>query len=145
MKEEDMSPGVFLDRGSPPGDRELGFALGKTSALWAELKTDLASEFAPLTEKWSFSGKSLGWLLQLRWKDKTVVNLVPCQGYFVASLALGEKACEAAEGGGLPEPLLDVIRKAPKYPEGRGVRIEVHAKKDLPSVTRLASLRMEGK
>ena len=139
-----MSPSVFLDRGSPPGTRDLGVVLGKTSTLWAELKTDLASEFAPLTEKWSFSGKSHGWLLQLRWKDKTVVNLVPCQGYFVASLALGEKACEAAERGGLPEPLQEAIRHAPKYPEGRGVRIEVRAKKDLASVTKLASLRMAG-
>ena len=110
--------------------------------MWAELRADISSEFAPLTEKWSFSGKSHGWILQLRQKRKTVLYMVPCPGYFVASFALGEKACQAAQGRSLPAQVLKTIQDAPKYPEGRGVRLEVRNKKDLANVGELASIKM---
>lgn len=137
-----MSPSAFLDRGSPPSERELKATLGKASGLWVELRADLSSEFAPLNGKWSFSGKSHGWLLQLRHKRRTVVYMVPCPGYFVASFALGEKVCQAAQESGLPERVLEIIQHAPKYPEGRGVRLEVRNKKDLANVEAVASIKM---
>ena len=138
-----MSPSAFLDRGSPPSERMLEAVLGKGIGLWAELRAHLATEFAPLSEKWSFSGKSHGWILQLRQKQRTVLYMVPCPGYFVASFALGEKACSAAPGSGLPTGVLAIIQHAPKYPEGRGVRIEVRNKKDLANVEALALIKME--
>ena len=137
-----MSPSVFLDRGTPPTPADLEAALGEAMNLWTELQARLGSSFAPLEEHWSYSGKAYGWLLQLKHKKKTVVNLVPCQGYFVASLALNEKGCEAARRSGLSESALDVVRKAPKYPEGRAVRIEVRGKSDLANVEKLVSVRM---
>jgi hypothetical protein len=137
-----MSPSVFLDRGSPPSERALEAALGKGNGLWVELRADLSSEFAPLNGKWSFSGKSHGWILQLRRKRRTVLYMVPCPGYFVASFALGEKACQAAHGSGLPTRVLEIIQHAPTYPEGRGVRLEVRNKKDLANVEALASIKM---
>lgn len=137
-----MSPSAFLDRGSPPSERALEAVLGKGNGLWVELRADLSSEFAPLNGKWSFSGKSHGWILQLRQKQRTVLYMVPCPGYFVASFALGEKACQAAHGSRLPTRVLEIIQHAPKYPEGRGVRLEVRNKKDLANVEALASIKM---
>lgn len=137
-----MSPSAFLDRGSPPSERELEAVLGKASGLWVELRADLSSEFATLNGKWIFSGTSHGWLLQLRHKRRTVLYMVPCPGYFVASFALGEKVCQAAQGSGLPGRVLEIIQHPPKYPEGRGVRLEVRNKKDLAHVEALASIKM---
>jgi hypothetical protein len=137
-----MSPSAFLDRGSPPSEQALEAVLGKGKDLWAELRDHLAAEFAPLGEKWSFSGKSHGWILQLRRKQKTVLYLVPCPGYFVASFALSEKACSAADGSGLPTRVLEIIQHAPSYAEGRGVRLEVRTKKDLANVQALALIKM---
>jgi hypothetical protein len=137
-----MPPSAFLDRGSPPGERALEAVLGKGNGLWAALRAHLAAEFAPLSEKWSFSGKSHGWILQLRQKQRTVLYMVPCPGYFVASFALGEKACAAAEGSGLPTRVLEIIQHAPKYSEGRGVRLEVRTRKDLANVQALALIKM---
>jgi hypothetical protein len=138
-----VSPSVFLDRGAPPTRAGLETVLGKTMSLWTELQASVGATFAPLGEKWSYSGKSHGWLLQLKYGKKTVVNLVPCRNYFVASLALNEKGCEAAQWSGLSEAALDIVRQAPKYPEGRGVRLEVRSKKDLADVKKLASIRMD--
>src|SRR6476646_9906186 len=111
-------PSVFLERGSIPDERSLDAALGGASGLWARLRARLAAECAPLSEKWSYSGKSHGWLLQLRHKRRTVLYLVPCPGYFVASFALSERACRAAREAGLPAGVLAIIERAPKYAEG---------------------------
>jgi hypothetical protein len=137
-----MSPSAFLDRGSPPGEPALEAVLGERAGLWASLRAHLSSEFAPLTEKWSFSGKSHGWILQLRQRQRTILYLVPCSGYFVASFALDEKAYQAAQRSGLPARVLAIVRTATTYAEGRGVRLEVRNRRDLASVERLASIKM---
>lgn len=137
-----MSPSAFLDRGSPPSERSLEAVLGRSNGLWVRLRASLSAEFTPLQEKWSFSGKSHGWILQLRQKKRTVLYMVPCPGYFVASFALGESACQATQQSGLPSQVLEIIRQAPKYPEGRGVRLEVRDEKDLANVEKLASIKM---
>ena len=50
--------------------------------------------------KWSWSGKNYGWSLALQRKKRTLVYLIPGEGFFTASTALGEKACAAAEEAG---------------------------------------------
>lgn len=132
------------DRGAPPAKRELEDLLGRASALWASLQADLSSEFGPLAERWSFSGKTRHWLLQLKQtkKQRTVLYLTPARGYFLAAFALGEKACQAARASGLPAAVLEIIDRAPRYPEGRGVRIEVRNRQDLQNVKQLATIKM---
>ena len=53
--------------------------------------------------------------------------MTPCEGYFIASFALGEKAVRAAHETDLPVSALEVIDIAKKYAEGRGVRLEVRS------------------
>ena len=120
-----MAPSIFLDRGSPPERRKLEAVLGESSVLWTEIRARLAATCSPLTETWSYSGKSHGWLLRLARRKKPIVYLVPHPGYFVASLVLNEKGIEAAEASGLPQAVLEIVRHAPEFPEGRNVRIEV--------------------
>jgi hypothetical protein len=38
--------------------------------------------------------------------------------------------------------MLEVIDKAPKYAEGRGVRLEVRTSKDVDSIKKLAVIKM---
>ncbi len=137
-----MSPSAFLDRATPPGDRPLAATLGKAAPLWVQLRAELDGQFTPLTDTWRFSGKSHGWILQLRQKRRTVLYLVPCQGHFVASFALNENACRAARSSGIPSAVLAIIATAPEYPEGRGVRLEVRTKADVKNVFDLATLKM---
>jgi hypothetical protein len=68
--------------------------------------------------------------------------MIPCPGHFLAAFALGEKACLAARRSGLPAPVLEVIDRAPRYPEGRGVWLEVRTRKDLENVKKLATIKM---
>ena len=137
-----MALSFFDDKSSPPSDEALRAALGATATLWRELIDRIARRFSPLEEVWGFSGKSTGWGLRLRHRDRIVMYMTPCKGYFLASFALGEKAVKAAHQSDLSQAVLDVIDRAPKYAEGRGVRIEIRTPEDLPAIETIAGLKM---
>ena len=46
--------------------------------------------------------------------------MTPCNGFFLASFALGEKAVKAAHESDLPAHVLDGIDSAKEYAESRG-------------------------
>ena len=60
----------------------------------------------------------------------------------MALSALGEKAVGAAHARPLADWMLAVIDSAPKYAEGRGVRVEVRTRGDLQAVEELAAVKM---
>jgi hypothetical protein len=105
------------------------------------LKNDLQAAYGPLIEEWAFSGKAYGWSFRLKQSKRTIVYMTPCRGHFLASFALGEKACRAAHAAGLAAPVLAAIDGGPKYPEGRGVRIPVRTRRDLEGVESLAAIK----
>jgi hypothetical protein len=131
------------DKSKLPTDAELGRVLGKARPLWRDLLARIDKAFAPVTAEWGFASKSTGWGLRVRRPDRTILYMTPCAGYFLASFALGEKAARAAMDSDLPKRVLDTIRSAKKYAEGRGVRLEVRTKADLRSIERIAALKME--
>jgi hypothetical protein len=137
-----MALSAFDDKASPPAARALEEILGRTSRLWDQLKTELQEAYGPLIEEWRFSGKAYGWSFRLTRKKRPIVYMTPCQEYFLASFALGEKACLAAHSAKLSASVLAVIDGAPKYAEGRGVRIAVRSRQDLDSVVALAAIKI---
>jgi Protein of unknown function (DUF3788) len=136
-----MALSAFDDKASPPDPRSLEAMLGRTSGLWTRLTERLHAAYDPLDEDWGFAGKAYGWSLRLKGKKRALLYLTPCRGYFVASFALGEKACAAAHDRELPRGILDLIDAAPRYPEGRGVRIPVRTRKDVEHVERIAAIK----
>jgi hypothetical protein len=71
-----------------------------------------------------------------------IVYLTPCAGHFLASFALGERAVRAIREAGLPAVMLSLIEAAPRYAEGRGVRIPVRTAKDVKSIRALAAIKL---
>ncbi len=137
-----MALSAFDDKSKEPEADDLKAMLGRTSTHWDDLEYHLAAEYSPLDEKWCFAGAKWGWSLRLKQKKRTVLHLIPCKGYFLAGLALGEKAVAAARDSGLPGSVLTVVDEAPKYAEGRGVRLEVRNKGDREAVKKLAAAKM---
>jgi hypothetical protein len=116
--------------------------LGRAGGLWERLRELLEADFGPLAEKWSFSKTTHRWTLQLKRKQRAVVYLAPQPGHFLASFALGEKACAAAKDSRLPASVLGIIDSAPRYPEGRGVRFDVRTGGDVAKVAMVAAIKM---
>ncbi len=129
---------------SRPTGHDLAGMLGVASALWTQINSDLAAAFGPLDDKWSYTKKTARWSVQLKQRKtkRTVVYLVPLDGHFEAAFALGEKACAAARGSALPAAILELIEGAPRYVEGRAVRLAVHEKQDVENVMRIAGIKM---
>ena len=51
-------------------------------------------------------------------------------------------AVKAARASDLPASVIKTIDEAPKYAEGRGVRLEIRNKKDLEAVKAIAAIKM---
>ena len=137
-----MALSAFGDKAKPPQDNDLGAVLGNTLVLWDELKAHIERDYSPLIVEWGFASKSTGWGLRLKQEKRAVLYMTPCQGYFLASFAMGEKAVKAAHERGLSAHVLNVIDGAKKYVEGRAVRLEVRSAGDVSDVEKLIAVRM---
>ena len=137
-----MAISFFGDRSHPPGDDELKAALGRSAPAWKGLIAAIGKAYPPLVAEWGFTSKTTGWGLRLKQVNRTVLYMTPCEGYYLASIVLGERAVALAKGSGLPAAILRTIDAAPRYAEGRGVRFEVRVLGDLGSIRALADIKM---
>ena len=137
-----MALSALDDKSQVPTESALADVLGPAKVLWDELCEALASEFSPITQQWSYSGKPWGWSLALKQKKRTIVYFTPSEAFFYAGFALGAKAVATAQQGGLPPSVLKVIEKSRKYAEGRAVRLEVHTTEDIGAVLEIAAAKM---
>jgi hypothetical protein len=138
-----MTSNPFRDKSKPPQDQELSAMLGNTFVLWNQLKQSISSRFAPATAEWGFSSPKTGWGLRLKQNMRTVLSMIPNQDHFIVSFALGEKAVKDAHNSDLPDSVLGVIDNAPRYAEGRGVRLHVRSAQDVFNVEKLAVIKMK--
>ena len=136
-----MALSAFADRTQKPDDAMVAEMLGPAGSLWPDLRRAVQAAHGPLVEEWNYSGKAYGWSLRLKQKTRALVYMTPCRNYFLASLALGEKACRAAHESAVAPRLLTILDAAPKYPEGRGVRIEVRCRQDVRHVLQLVAFK----
>ena len=81
-------------------------------------------------------------MLRLKRKDRAIVYLLPCQEYFTASFALGDRAVQAASKSGLPDHVLKLIAGARRYAEGTAVRVDVRSRQDREVVVVLARIKL---
>ncbi len=137
-----MALSAFDDATHEPSDDDLAAMLGRSHASWAALTEHLESTYTPLTVDWNWAGAKWGWSLRLKRKKRTILYLTPCRRHFLVGFALGEKAVRAAHESDLPPSVLETIDAAPRYAEGRGVRLEVRFKKDVRAIEALAAIKM---
>ena len=135
------SPNAFIGKATQPTATEIAAALGKATELWNQL-IDWLTEQGATVQEWSSVSPKYGWSLKLKVKKRTIIYLGPSQGCFRISFALGDKAIAAARASALPKNVLKIINEAPRYAEGTGVRMVVKSAKDLPSIKKLALIKM---
>jgi hypothetical protein len=136
-----MSLNAFIGKTEQPTEAEVGVALGKVKAVWDELIADLAALDVSIPEWRSYSAKA-GWSLRLKRGKRTIVWMSPCEGCLRVAFILGGKAVAAARQGGVSKQVLALIDSGEKYPEGTGVRLEMTSAKDIPTVMKLAEIKL---
>lgn len=142
-KGKTVLPNAFIGHAKQPTEKQLASALGETGVLWHELVTDLKRDLKLDGQEWNSSSTKAGWSLRLQWKKRNIVYLGPRAGWFMAAFILGDKAVAAARKSELPAGVVKMIDEAKRYPEGTGVRIEVHDAKDADTVKALAKIKLE--
>jgi hypothetical protein len=133
---------VFDERSRRPSREELTEALGGSAGLWDELIAHVRDVYAPVTEVWSFAGARFGWSLRLKRNDRILLYMTPQTQVFQLGCVLGEKAAAAAREQGVSERVLALLEEAPRYAEGRGIRMPVSTAADLDAARVLAALKM---
>ena len=133
-----MALSAFTDKKRRPTDDELRVTLGAAASAWLELINAVAERIDPIEQVWGFTS---GWGLRLRQNERVILYMTPQDGQFLASLALGEKAVAATAAVRLPAALREAIAAAPRYAEGRGVRVIVKRAAQVAGLAALAEIK----
>jgi hypothetical protein len=135
-----MTLSAFDDKARRPTDDQLRATLGKAYGPWIRLLTLVTDRIDSSAAVWKFG---TGWSLRVVHKDRVIVYLTPQQNQFLVSFALGEKAVAAAHAAKLSAAVLRIIDDAPRYAEGRGIRLPVRGSRQLATLVRLAQIKRE--
>lgn len=138
-----MTPAnAFVNKPTQPTEVELAAALGPAKAAWDQLLSELAQEHGVNVHEWKCHSPKWGWSLRVKRKARTIVWLSPSAGCFTVLFILGDKAMQAARQNQLPQRIVKVMEKAPKYPEGTGIRIVVKSTRDITILLKLAAVKL---
>jgi hypothetical protein len=137
-----MALSVFDDEAGPPSESELDGTMGRAAELWHELIRHVGEQHPPVTETWNHGGDKFGWTLRLKRKDRILLHMTPQMGQFLLAVVLGEPAAERAREECLPDEVLELIDGAPRYGEGRGIRVAVRTENDLRTAETLVALKL---
>lgn len=137
-----MKPNAFIGKKEPPTDEELAVALGPAKVVWDRLLSELDREYGVQDRVWKSHSPKWGWSLRVLRKKRTILWLSPRPGCFEVLFILGAKAMQAAAAAKLPQPIVKIMKEAPKYPEGTGVRILMKSAKYLPTIKKLTAIKL---
>ncbi len=122
----------------PPSPAQIRRSLGAAFAAWEALLDPSLGR----TMEWKRYSKNAPWALRVNEGKKTVFWVRPTKGELHVTLIVGEKKVQTGLAGRLPGRLKDDLRKAPKYPEGRAVRLRMRTAARVADVERLVSLKL---
>ena len=116
--------------------------LGRTKRHWDDLAAHASTAYSEAKPEWKHYGKKSGWVFVVRGKRHNLMYLIPHEKWFGANFAFGEKAVQAALQSDLPTPAIEMIRQAPKYPEGRAIRLAVKSAADAKLAKKLLAIKL---
>jgi len=138
-----MDTKVFTDQSAKPDHLRLTKEIGDTAKFWAAIKKHIEDSYGAVSEEWKFYGAKFGWTLKVLLKKRNLFFFTPLSGYFRMGFVFGDRAVAAVEKSGLPNDLIETIKNARKYAEGRGARVEVRSIKDAEIVMRLIDIKVQ--
>jgi hypothetical protein len=138
-----MALSILDDKSKKPNDKILANVLGRSWSVWEEIRQSLKEQCGEVTEIWQYSGDKYGWIMKNVRKKRVILNFTPADKYFMLGFVLGGKAIAVVNKTDLSKPVLDVIKKAPKYGEGTGILLDVKFKKDIPDIKKLIQIKLE--
>jgi len=135
-------PSILTDKSHVPDDRALKAALGPAFNLWTGIRTSIDAAHGPLTPEWKHYGAKSGWTLKLLRGKRNLFFMFPGKGFFTVAFLFGDRAVDAVGASDLPKSLIEELKGARRYAEGRGLRLDVRNKSAAGRVLKLVDIKM---
>ncbi|MFA8343194.1 MAG: DUF3788 domain-containing protein [Rhodothermaceae bacterium] len=133
---------LFCDKSEKPTDEMIQAVLGRSYKRWEEIQNILNDRFGIVTPEWKYYGKKSGWSLKMLLKKRNLFFFGPCDKYFRIGFIFGDRAVKAIEESDIPEDLIEKVKNARRYAEGRGLQIEVRTKKQIDAIIKLVEIKI---
>ena len=138
-----MALSIFGEKTIKPTDEMLAEVLGEREAIWDCITEHVEITYGKMLCEWKFYSKSAGWSFVVKSGKRTMIYLIPLNGYFKANFVFGEKAVAAAQMADLPESVLKEITEATVYAEGRSFMINVAEDADAVLIEKLLKIKRD--
>ncbi len=138
-----MEENIFNDKLVVPDGRSIQKALGEAGSFWLELRKHIQENYGPAIEEWKYYGPKSGWTMKMLSKKRSLFFFTVIDNGFRLSFVFGDRAVEAIGKSDLPGSIVDEITNAQKYPEGRGLRIEVKDRRLAAAIKTLIKIKAE--
>jgi hypothetical protein len=137
-----MALSIFDDKSKQPTKQMLAKALGKQYQLWKDIAEYVVEKYPKAGEEWKYPGVKYGWSFRLKDKKRNIIYMGPRDGFIMVAFLFGDKGVDAVQESNLPQSIKDELRNAKKYPEGRGIRLQVKNKADLANIKILVDIKL---
>ncbi len=138
-----MAASLFHEKAVIPNDSMVEAVLSDKIEVWHQLESHIFKNYKDIKKEWKFYSQKSGWSLLFKDKRRTLLYMVPFEGYFKAWFVLSEKAIAAARNAALPEKVLETICSAASYVEGTLFAVDVKSEQDLLPVFVLLKIKAE--
>lgn len=111
---------------------------------WSNWNNKAEKEYTNLPEgdyQFRVQAKS-GWTLKTLKKKRNLFFFLPLEGSFKITFVFGDKAVSAIEKSDFPDEVIDTLRNARKYAEGRGLQLQVTSADDVENVKKLVEVKL---
>ena len=135
-------PSIFTDKNEKPDDELLKKTLGKAFKHWIDIKTFVDKNFGTSTVEWKYYNQKSGWILKLFLKKRNLLFFAAHENYFRISFVFGDRAVAVVEQSDLPVSIINELKNARKYAEGRGISFEVGQEGPVESIKKLLEIKI---
>lgn len=133
---------VFTDKTHEPTLADLAQALGNTFELWQELAAFTKKANPDAFDEWKMTSEKFGWGFRINDKKRVIVYLLPRDGFFKAAFVFGQKAMDEICASNISEQLVNELKAAKVYAEGRGIRIDVTDNSTMNDLKKLIEIKV---
>lgn len=138
-----MEQSVFINKAVIPGNSDIKTVLFESFEFWNEIKGFVTEKIPMAKEEWSYPGKKYGWSFRLKDKKRTIIYLLPRDGYFKVAFVFGQKATDAIMNSDISNQIKNELAAARLYAEGRGIRIDVKNNSSLCDIKKLIIIKLD--
>jgi hypothetical protein len=133
---------IFTEKSKMPDARALAGVLGVSYNYWEEIDGSIRKSHGATRQEWKFYGAKSGWQLKLLLKKRNLFFMVPYEKHFLIVFLFGDKAVEAVEKSDLPPAMIQELKDARRYMEGRGLRVDVRTRAAVKHVLTLVEIKI---